>query len=93
MVRSDNYHLHVKAEIARYDPIQKFGPQDCVASVNAIVDKVDLVFASGNATAIHEMKAVFGLETLADNRDFAATIAFPLGKHADGQRSNYSSVD
>ncbi|KAK3679642.1 hypothetical protein LTR78_000017 [Recurvomyces mirabilis] len=69
----------VLAYVQWYDPIQKFGPQDCVASINAIVDKVDLVFESGNATAVRQMKAVFGLETIADDRDFAATIAFPLG--------------
>ena len=62
-----------------YDPILKYGPQDCVGSINAIVDNIDHVFATGNATVIRQMKAVFGLEELTDNRDFAMTIAFPLG--------------
>ncbi|KAK5107937.1 hypothetical protein LTR62_000542 [Meristemomyces frigidus] len=62
-----------------YDPIQKFGPQDAVASINAIVEKIDRVFATGNATAVHQMKAVFGLEALESDGDFAMTIAFPLG--------------
>ncbi|KAK3070034.1 hypothetical protein LTR53_011154 [Teratosphaeriaceae sp. CCFEE 6253] len=62
-----------------YDPIQKYAPQDCVGSLNAIVDKIDQVFATGNATAIRQMKSVFDLEALTDNRDFAMTIAFPLG--------------
>ena len=61
----------------RYDPIQKFGPQDCVASINAIVDKMDLLVESGNTGAIQELKAIFGLEALTDIRDFAMTIAFP----------------
>lgn len=62
-----------------YDPILKFGPQDCVASVNAIVRKIDDVFETNNQTAIAEVKKVFGLEALTDDRDFGQTIAFPLG--------------
>lgn len=62
-----------------YDPIQKYASQDCVGSINAIVDKIDYVFEHGNASQINHMKSVFGLEALKDNRDFAMTIAFPLG--------------
>ncbi|GIZ47605.1 hypothetical protein CKM354_001069300 [Cercospora kikuchii] len=62
-----------------YDPIQKYAPQDCVGSINAIVDKIDYVFEHGNASQIDHMKSVFGLEALKDDRDFAMTIAFPLG--------------
>ncbi|KAI5365513.1 putative peptidase S28, alpha/Beta hydrolase [Septoria linicola] len=62
-----------------YDPIQKYAPQDCVGSINAIIDKIDHVFAHGNSTEINHMKNLFGLESLQDNRDFAMTIAFPLG--------------
>ena len=45
----------------RYAPIQKFAPQDCVASIYGIVDKIDQVFDSGNRQAVMEMKTVFGL--------------------------------
>lgn len=62
-----------------YDPIQKFAPQDCTASLNGIIDKIDTVFAHGNANQIHHMKSIFGLETLHDNGDFAQTIAYPIG--------------
>ncbi|KAL1305477.1 hypothetical protein AAFC00_002353 [Neodothiora populina] len=62
-----------------YKPIQKYAPQDCVSSINAIVDKIDHVFASKDRAAINKMKALFGLESLVDDRDFAQTIAFPLG--------------
>lgn len=65
--------------LRRYDPIQKYGPQDCVGSINAIVDKIDFVRSTGNATAVREMKAIFGLEALENDGDFAMTIAFPLG--------------
>lgn len=62
-----------------YAPIQKFGPSDCVQSINDIVDKFDYLVAEGNTAAIEEFKAAFGLESLTDNRDFAKTIAYPLG--------------
>ena len=62
-----------------YQPIQKYGPQDCVGSLNAIIDNIDYIFSTGNATLIHQMKSYFGLGDLKDNRDFAMTIAFPLG--------------
>nr|POE65594.1 putative extracellular serine carboxypeptidase [Quercus suber] len=62
-----------------YDPIIKYGPQDCVSSVNAIVRKIDDVFETKNQTAINEIKKIFGLEALTDDRDFGQTIAFPLG--------------
>lgn len=62
-----------------YAPIQKFAPQDCVTSINNIIDKFDALVAANNTQAIHEFKAIFGLEALTDNRDFAMTIAFPIG--------------
>lgn len=61
----------------RYNPIQKYGPQDCVASVNAIIAKIDHLTDTKNTQAINELKAIFGLESLKDIRDFAMTIAFP----------------
>lgn len=47
-----------------------------MASVNAIVDKIDQIFDGGDREAVRKMKAVFGLEALGDG-DFAQTIAFP----------------
>lgn len=66
-----------------YDPIQKFGPSDCVQSINDIVDKFDGLVEAGNTEAIQEFKALFGLESLTDNRDFAKTIAYPVGSPFD----------
>ena len=63
----------------RYAPIQKFAPQDCVSYINAIIDKFDGLVNAGNTKAIDTFKALFGLESLTDIRDFAMTIAFPLG--------------
>ncbi|KAJ2998878.1 hypothetical protein NUW58_g182 [Xylaria curta] len=62
-----------------YDPIQKLAPQDCVTSVNDIIDKMDLLVQSNNRAAIQELKEIFGLGALEDIRDFAQTIAFPIG--------------
>ena len=61
---------------SRYAPIQKFAPQDCVASINGIVEKMNEVFDSGHRQAITQMKTVFGLEDLND-ADFAQAVAFP----------------
>ena len=62
-----------------YDPIQLLAPQDCVASVNNIVDKIDSLVESKQDTAVEQLKEIFGLSALTDIRDFAQTIAFPIG--------------
>ncbi|TVY80978.1 putative extracellular serine carboxypeptidase [Lachnellula suecica] len=62
-----------------YDPIQRTGPQDCISSVNAIIEKIDRLVDTGNTQAIQELKAIFGLEKLSDIRDFAQSIAWPIG--------------
>ena len=65
--------------MARYDPIQKWAPQDCVTSINNIVDKMDMLIDAKQTHAIQQLKEIFGLGTIKDIRDFANTIAFPLG--------------
>ncbi|KAF7879001.1 hypothetical protein EAF04_000201 [Stromatinia cepivora] len=62
-----------------YNPIQRLGPQDCISSINGIIDKFDALVSANNTRAIKQFKSLFGLEALTDNRDFAMTIAFPLG--------------
>jgi hypothetical protein len=62
-----------------YDPIQKYAPGDCTASINGIIDKLDYLIATNQKTAVQEFKEIFGLGALEDNRDFAMTIAFPIG--------------
>ncbi|KAI1179941.1 peptidase S28 [Nemania sp. FL0916] len=72
--------IHGQVEYPQwYDPIQALAPQDCVTSVNDIVDKMDGLVAAGNTKALAELKAVFGLSALRDIRDFAQTIAYPIG--------------
>ncbi|TID15117.1 hypothetical protein E6O75_ATG08370 [Venturia nashicola] len=62
-----------------YSPIQKFGPSDCIASINAIIANFDTLIDSNNTAAVQKFKTLFGLGDLVDNRDFAMTIAFPIG--------------
>lgn len=62
-----------------YLPIQKFGPSDCTTRINNIIDKMDSLVKQNNTEAIQQLKDIFGLGTLSDIRDFAMTIAFPLG--------------
>lgn len=75
-----------------YDPIQKFGPSDCVQSINDIVDKFDGLVSAGNTEAVEELKAIFGLEALTDNRDFAKTIAYPVGGPFDYPTSTWQEL-
>lgn len=63
----------------RYDPIQLLAPQDCVASINHIVDNIDLLVDAKQTTALQRLKDIFGLGSIKDIRDFAQTIAFPIG--------------
>ncbi|KAL5115030.1 hypothetical protein ACEQ8H_007071 [Pleosporales sp. CAS-2024a] len=62
-----------------YDPIIKFGPSDCVSRIVNIIDKMDALIRSGNEQGIQQLKDIFGLGALHDIRDFAMTIAFPIG--------------
>ncbi|KAJ7215370.1 extracelular serine carboxypeptidase-like protein [Mycena pura] len=67
-----------------YYTIQENAPQDCVRSIEDIVDKIDFLINTKNTAALTELKAIFGLEALQDIRDVALTIArphaqFPIG--------------
>lgn len=66
-----------RADYPRYNPIQKFGPQDCIGRLNAIVEKIDQLIAANNTAAIQQLKGLFGLQEVEDIRDFVYTIAFP----------------
>jgi len=62
-----------------FSPIQTYGPQDCISSINDIIAKIDKLVEASNQDAIAEFKKIFGLESVKDIRDFAMTIAFPIG--------------
>lgn len=58
-----------------YNTIQKYAPQDCITSINGIIDGFDSLVAKNLTSAVKEFKTLFGLEALTDDRDFAAAIA------------------
>ncbi|KAJ6540744.1 peptidase S28, partial [Mycena capillaripes] len=61
-----------------YYTIQENAPQDCVRSIEDMVDKMDFLINTKNTVAQTELKTIFGLEALRDIRDFALTIAVKL---------------
>ncbi|KAK7026334.1 putative serine protease EDA2 [Favolaschia claudopus] len=61
-----------------YYTIQKNAPQDCIRSIEDIVNKMDFLIATNNTAALTDLKTIFGLEALQDIRDFALTIANPV---------------
>ena len=63
----------------RYDPIQKYGPQDCIARFNNIFEKTDMLIDANNTAAIAQLKELFGLQDLEDLRDFVYTMSLPIG--------------
>lgn len=69
----------LKLTIRRYDPIQKFGPQDCVARINDIVTNIDALIAANNTAALEQLKQLFGLSELDYLLDFVYTVSLPVG--------------
>lgn len=61
-----------------YDPIQTYGPQDCITRINDIVDKIDKLIETNNTAAIQQLKEIFGLGSLSDLGDFAMTASRPI---------------
>ncbi|KAL8377977.1 hypothetical protein RB595_008590 [Gaeumannomyces hyphopodioides] len=62
-----------------YVPVQKGMPQDCRRAFEQISSQVDKVLGNGTATDVSRLKAMFELETLEHNDDFANAISSPLG--------------
>lgn len=62
-----------------YRPIIEYGPADCISRIVNIIDKIDALISSNSLQGIQQLKEIFGLGALQDLRDFAMTIAFPIG--------------
>lgn len=75
-----------------YDPVQLLAPQDCVASINDIVDNMDSLIRDNNDNAIQKLKVIFGLGAVKDIRDFARAIAQPIGNPLFGPRATYQEL-
>ncbi|KAI1872410.1 uncharacterized protein JN550_004129 [Neoarthrinium moseri] len=75
-----------------YNPILKYAPQDCVTRISRIVDNFDAVVASGDRSTVNNFKALFGLESLTDDRDFAMLIANPIGNPGFYQTATWQEI-
>jgi hypothetical protein len=61
-----------------YDPIQKYGPEECITALQTAVGTIDaLLDMSEPVPSI--VKGLFGLRELEDD-DFASTISASLGR-------------
>ncbi|RDX48552.1 peptidase S28 [Lentinus brumalis] len=67
-----------------FEPIRQSMPKNCSADVEAVIGYVDKILDSGNATAIHDMKAIFGLEGIAHDDDFGAAMKLPFNYWQEG---------
>ncbi|KAF1916674.1 serine peptidase-like protein [Ampelomyces quisqualis] len=63
-----------------FEPARLYGPPDCVKNTQILIDIVDNILLGANNTAkIQQLKDVFGLGNITDNRDFAGTITGVYG--------------
>ena len=68
--------IHVEVAYPEwYNPIQKYGPSDCITRINNIIANMDSLVSQNNTQAIQQLKDIFGLGTLSDIRDFAMTVS------------------
>ncbi|RPD62559.1 peptidase S28 [Lentinus tigrinus ALCF2SS1-7] len=75
-----------------YEPIREYMPKNCSADVEAVIAHIDAVLDTGNATAIHDVKAVFGLEDIVHDDDFGSALATILGSWQDGDITTRSDA-
>ncbi|KAJ8474948.1 hypothetical protein ONZ51_g6894 [Trametes cubensis] len=60
---------------AYYEPIREYLAPNCTADIEAVVNYMDGVLTSGNASAIKSLKDSFGLGAVEHNDDFAWIFA------------------
>ena len=82
-VRCPTYHNRCRPDFTHrhfwgyFEPIREWMPKNCSADVEAVIKYIDETFDSGNATAIHDMKSIFGLEDIVHADDFGAASTSP----------------
>ncbi|ORX39182.1 serine carboxypeptidase S28-domain-containing protein [Kockovaella imperatae] len=70
---------HAQVEYSEYfQPIQKYGPVDCISALSDAITAVDSILDIGGPAA-HALKSLFGLAELSDDQDFASLLSTPLG--------------
>lgn len=59
---------------AYFLPVQEGMPKNCSKDVNLVIEHIDTVLTTGTDDEIHDLKAMFGLETVEHHDDFAAAL-------------------
>ncbi|KAI0656771.1 peptidase S28 [Cubamyces menziesii] len=62
-----------------FDIIRQYAPASCIAQVEKTIDEVDAFITSPKAETRHAIKAVFGLQNITYDPDFASLLSGPLG--------------
>lgn len=62
-----------------FEPIRLFGPPDCIKNTQTLVDVVDKHLLGNDTANIQQLKNVFGLGNITDNRDFANQLTGVYG--------------
>ena len=55
-------------------PVQEGMPKNCSKDVNLVIEHMDSVLTTGTVQEIHDVKAMFGLESVEHNDDFMAAL-------------------
>lgn len=55
-------------------PVQEGMPKNCSKDVNLVIEHMDNVLTTGTAKEIHDLKAMFGLESVEHNDDFMGAL-------------------
>ncbi|KAK1922604.1 serine carboxypeptidase S28-domain-containing protein [Papiliotrema laurentii] len=70
---------HAQVNFPEYhDPIQQYGPEDCISALQSAVKTIDTLLDLPHPVP-SVLKGMFGLEHLKDDADFAEVISSPLG--------------
>lgn len=56
-------------------PTQQGMPKNCSKDANLVIEHMDGILQKGNKQEIHDLKAMFGLESLEHDDDFMAALA------------------
>ncbi|RFU34920.1 hypothetical protein B7463_g1407, partial [Scytalidium lignicola] len=59
-----------------FAPIQENMPQNCSNDMQAIIEYADQILTNGTEEEVYDLKALFGLQDLQHNDDFAYALAF-----------------
>jgi hypothetical protein len=61
-----------------YEPIRTYGPPECIATQQKLMNIIDNIIMSNDTDTIDELKSAFGLEGLSNNKDFANVASYGI---------------